>query len=347
MRRFYILIICLFIVLVTGSCAFTDRLALSDTTGTVSPEHGVEPVRTEMKLYFRNNNYNSADPGSTPVIPVTRSVPRDELTARFTLNALISGPSPGEKSGFDAGPVINGTDLHIDDIYIKNGICVVHLSSSHPLPLYNYENQTDVQAEAVFAQSLLLSLAGLPRVEAVWLFHDGNPWQSSAVDWLCPLAPPGPGVNYTLYFCRESTSYFTGQGVGFLEPVQIRLFSSDDPRIEACPFKRVIDLLAQDYDPSHKAPLPQEVHVLSFNLSDHVLIIDLAGPFHVNPQQARAFAGALVYTFTGLPEIDAVMVTVEGQTWENGGIVWDHPLYRDDFKREMDSSVSRSGFTGY
>ena len=63
MRRFYILIICLFIVLVTVSCAFTGRLALSDTTGTASPEHGVEPARTEMKLYFRNNNYNSADPG--------------------------------------------------------------------------------------------------------------------------------------------------------------------------------------------------------------------------------------------------------------------------------------------
>lgn len=347
MGRFYVLIICLVIGLIAAGCTYNDKLSLHDTTGVTSLEHSNEPVRTEMKLYFRNNNYNEKDPESIPVIPVTRSLSQDELTARAALDALILGPSPGEQLQYGAGPVINGKDLHIEDIYIKNNICVIHLQSAHPLPLYNYDNQTNAQAEAVLVQSMLYSLAGLSPVEAVWLFDNGCPWKSSTVDWFCPLAPPGPGVGYTLYFCNDTSPYYSRQGLDFLEPVQIRLISSGETDIIDCPFKKVMDLLSQDYDPSHRAPLPQEIHVRDFTLSDHLLSIDLADPFTGRPEQARAFVGALVYTFTGLPEIDAVMVTVEGQALESGGFVWGYPLCRDDLKREMDTLVDRSGLNWY
>ena len=310
-----------------------ERLSGLEAAGE-SPPVESEAVRAEMKLYFRNNNY-SRDPESLPVIPVTRLVSPEEITARAVLEALIAGPSPGEELQYGAGPVINGSELHIEDVYIKNKICVVRLQSPHPLPLYNYAHQSPALAEAVLAQSLLRSLGKLLPVEAVWLFHNGSPWQSGSFNWLCPLAPHGAGVGYTLYFCADQASYYSRQGLEFLTPVQVRLEASGQEKEEEGVFARIIALLSQDYDPAHRAALPQGIKVRDFTLAEHQLLIDLAAPFSGSPEEARAFVGALVYTFTGLPEIDAVQVTVMGQTWESGGIAWPHPLSREDLKRDL------------
>lgn len=349
-KRFYVLLICLVIGLIAGGCTYddnADELSIQNTTGEKILRPGDEPVRTEIKLYFRNNNYSEKDPESLPVIPVTRSFHQDELTARAVLAALISGPSAGEELQYGAGPVIDATDLQIEDVYIKNKICVIHLQSSHSLPLYNYDNQAGAHAETVLIQSLLHSLSGLPPVDAVWLFHNNSPWQGNTADWLCPLALPGSGVSYTLYFCMEKAPYHSRQGLDLLTPVQIKLISTGEEEIIDCHFSKIINLLSQDYDPALRAPLPQGIQVLAFTLADHLLLMDLAAPFTGSPEQACAFVGALVYTFTGLPEVDAVMVTVEGQTWESGGIVWAYPLSRDDLEQGMNMSINRSGFSGY
>lgn len=338
-KRFYVLIIWLAILAAGCSYSSRDEKLPGQNEEVRSPVESEKPAWAEMKLYFRNNNYHEEDPESTPVISVTRLVSPDELTARAVLEALISGPSPGEQFQHGAGPVINESGLIIEDVYIKNDICVVLLQSSHPLPLYNYDRQPPAQAEAVLVQSLLHSLAGLPPVDAVWLFHNGSPWQGNTVDWLCPLALPGSGVGYTLYFSLDGTTYHS-RGLEYLTPVQIKLDSSGYEGAADCPFAKIIELLSKDYDPAHRAALPRDIQVRGFTLTDHQLIIDLSAPFTGSPEEARAFVGALVYTFTGLPEIDEVMVTVEGQTWESGGIAWSHPLSREDLKRDMNMNMS-------
>ena len=39
---------------------------------------------------------------------------------------------------------------------------------------------------------------------------------------------------------------------------------------------------------------------------------------------------SLVYTFTELPEIDRVIVTLEGEPWTGGNFVWKKPLRREN-----------------
>lgn len=293
-----------------------------------------------LTLYFRNDNYIPDNPGSKPVIRITRSVSREELTARAILQALITGPAQRERNEFAVGPVIKDTNLQIDDIYIKDKICVIHLSSPDQLPLYNYNNQTVAQAEAVLTQSLVCSLVESMRVEAVWLFQNGNPWRGETVDWLCPLAPPGSGLSYTLYFYEEIPGeYSVGQRTEILKPVQIKLFSSVETGTLECPFHKIIDLLSKDYDDAHRAPLSDEFQVLDYTLKDHLLTIDLAGSFPDSSRGARVFAEALVYTFTELPEVDALLVTREGKVWSDDNIRWDYPFYRDDLKNGNKSGM--------
>lgn len=332
LRRIYLFVTCLLVGLFTVACASSGVERTEDIIGTGKMlKHGIEAGWIEMKLFYRNDSSIVETGASTSVIPVARSVPLDELTARAVLNALISGPLPGEQAQYDAGPVINGAELQIEDVYIKNDICVVHLLSPHPLPLHDYEEQSDIQAETVLAHSLLYSLTELPQVEAVWLFYNGEPWRGSNIDWICPLAPPGRGVGYTLYFCKDTVSHPTGCGADSLVQVRVRLISGERDG-EDCLFKKIIDLLSWDYDLSHRAPL----RVLGFSLIDHLLSIDFADPFVGSPGQVQGFVGALVYTFTGFPEIDAVKITIEGKPWECGGINWGHPLRADDFETIID-----------
>lgn len=334
MRRVYLLFTCLLLGFFAGACASSGQAPFEERMGMAEVlELGGETEFKEMNLYFRNNSCLAGAAESMPVIPVARNVPQGDYSARAVLNALIAGPLPSERECFGAGPVLNGSDLEVEDIYIKGGICVVHLLSPHPLPLYNYEGQTDLQAETVFSQALLYSLADPAGVEAVWLFCNGRPWKSESLDWLCPLAPAGRGQSCTLYFCKDSVSRRQGQGADPLVPVRVKFISSGAADAENCYFKKIMDSLSRDYDLSCRAPLPGESHVLGFSLVDGQLNIDLAAPFSAPPGRAEMITEALVYTFTGLPEIDSVAVTVEGRPLECGGAVWRQPLCRDDLGR--------------
>ncbi len=334
MRRFYFFLTCLLLGFLAGACASSGQDQFEDKIGMAKIlEQGGETEFKEMILYFRNSDYDAGVGESMPVIPVVRNVPQGDYTVRAVLNALISGPLPPEQDRYDVGPVVNGSDLEIEDLYIKNGICVIHLSSSHPLPLYDYEGQSDLQAETVFTQSLLHSLSNPEGVEAVWLFCNGVPWKSDSMDWLCPLAPAGRAQTCTLYFCKDPVNRSFRQGEDSLVPVQVKFVSSGAMGGENCLFEKIIDLLSRDYDLSYRAPLPRECRVLGFSLVDGRLNIDLAAPFSAAPGRGEILIEALVYTFTCLPEIDAVTVTVEGRPLECGGVVWDQPCCRDDLGR--------------
>lgn len=323
---------CLLVGLFAGACSSPRVSRHEDNTDVaITRDQGREPGLTGLKLYFRNNNYNDGGDASQSVIPVIRVVSEEGHTARDLLNALISGPLPEEQNLLDVGPVIDGTGLQVEDIYIKSNICVIHLSSTHPLPLYGDGSQTDPHAETVLVQSLLYSFTDLPGVEAVWLFCNGKPWKNGTVDWLCPLTPPDRGLNCTLYFCKDMSSHPVVHGVDSLMPVRIRIVSTVDADATDCLFGKIMDLLSQGYGPLHQASLTQKVNVLHFNLTDHLLTIDLGDPLSGSFLQVNSFIGSLVYTFTGFPEIDDVLVTVEGRPLEQDGLTWNCPLCRDDF----------------
>jgi len=141
-----------------------ERLSGLEAAGE-SPPVESEAVRAEMKLYFRKQQLQQG-PGIAAGNPRHQAgVARGDYRQGGAGGAYC-GPLSRRRASIWRRPVINGSELHIEDVYIKNKICVVRLQSPHPLPLYNYAHQSPAQAEAVLAQSLLRSLGKLLPVEA-------------------------------------------------------------------------------------------------------------------------------------------------------------------------------------
>lgn len=334
-RRFLLGITCLIVALVAMACSPGSRPGEQDrfdncTTGS---SRGEKESPVLLVLYFRDDSHPAGEGESEPLLRLTRPIAREGLTARATVQALITGPTQAEENGSAAGPVINASDLQIDDLYIQKGICVIHLSSPGPLPLYGDQGQSAAQAEAVLIRSLVCSLTESVPVEAVWVFQNGRPWEGETADWCCPLTPPGGGLDCKLYYCLEMLDQYQDMPrAETLEPVQIKLFPPAGVNPSRFMFQKIVDLLAEDFDETHRAPLPGGLRLLGSVLEEHRLTLDLAGSFPESTRRARTFAEALVYTFTELPEVDALLVTREGQPWHDDFMHWDLPLTRDDLK---------------
>lgn len=281
--------------------------------------------KTRVTLYFRNKKHDQVH-DSPALIEVTRTVNKTEAIARATVVELIRGPLPEELARYELAPVLS-EDAVLDDIYIRSSICIVHLACEGTL-LPVDEPSPPHQAEQVMVEALVRSLASLPDVRAVWIFQNGSPWQGSTTGWCAPFSLPGEGLGYRLYFVQGGP----GDNVipGPLVPVTVEIESPPGIAAADGPFHRIIELLAQDYDHEHLAPLPAGCRALGFSLKEGLLRIDLTGERPAGYNAAMAAARALVYTFTGLPEIDAVLVTLDGETWESDYFTWNYPLRRGD-----------------
>ncbi len=312
--------------LTAASCVITGHDSAGLQPG---PSRDYEDEYTiYLTLYFRNEKLEPGSPAGTPVIPVIRPVPWTEAVARATVNALIRGPLPEEVSAHDAGPVIAGAAI-LEDIYIRNGICVVHISMDGTLALV--EDRAAQQAEQFLYLSLVYSLTAFPDIDSVWLFQNGSPWQGDTIGWGSPLAPPGVSLPYKLYFRKKGIDEIGAPAWGNLaEPFLVKLDSPAGTTADNCPLKQIIALLARDYDGERLSVLPGDNRSLGFTLKDGLLTIDLAGTAPLNHEASRAVVKSLVYTFTELPEVDAVLATLNGETWSDGHFVWEDHLRRQD-----------------
>jgi len=281
----------------------------------------------KMTLYFRNLDHEPGVSDSEPLIPVTRYVPQTDATARAILTALLRGPLPNEEHQYRVGPVID-TAVLIEDIYIKDRLCVIHWQCDDPL----FPAQTGYLAESLLVQSLVQSLTSHPQIDAVWLFRNNSPWQGAEHYWLTPLNKAGGTLVYTLYFndltALKPENMHWEQGR--LQPVRISLSDPVGEALENLAFYQIIDLLKLNYGQNCGAVFPADNRVLSFSLEDGLLAIDLAGSTFTGQRSALLMVRSLVYTFTELPEIDRVIVTLEGEPWTGGNFVWKKPLRREN-----------------
>lgn len=285
-----------------------------------------------LSLYFPNLDYDQADTDSKAVLPVQRFVQKTESVARATVTELLRGPSVREAREYGVGPAV-GRQVALSDIYIKNGICVVHID--YDGPLFSGLSVPQAEAESLFMQSVVYSLAPLPSVKAVWLFYREGPWLGDYWQYYGPVAVPGRVQEYGLYYRSNNPQNFDNIiWETVLSPVMIAP-EGEHPfqnggRLQNGLIYEVIERLSSSYDQEHGPTLPKNCRALSFDLRDGVLTINLSGKPPSGSHAARIAVRSLVYTFTELPEVKRVMATFDGELLRSGNLVWDIPLGRID-----------------
>lgn len=80
--------------------------------------------------------------------------------------------------------------------------------------------------------------------------------------------------------------------------------------------------------------LPVTAQILSFDLSDGVAVFDFSAEL-LSDSPGGSLSGiifmqSMVFTATQFPEVEKVVVLVEGDPWSDGHFLWDEPLGRDD-----------------
>lgn len=289
--------------------------------------------QTELTLYYPNLAYDPANPESEAVIPVTRFVQKTEALARATVTELLRGPTLRESQQYSAGPITT-RNVVINDIYIKDGICIIHLD--YDGPLFTGLTVPGADAERSFVQAIVYSLQSVPSVAAVWLFYQESPWQGEFWRYFGPIAVPNRALEYTLYYRNNNANNFDDyiwerviSPIMFVPNRQDPFSGAGD---SAGPFFEIVEKLTFSYDQDHGPALPKDSSAVEFLLRKGILTIHLAGRPPVGYQAAQVLIRSLVYTFTGLPEIERVIVTLNGEPLSYGLLIWDAPMGRMDLE---------------
>ena len=301
LRAIVILVICFGFILYSG-CAMPVDSRVDADLEKAEESSGYNSEWLKMILYFRNLEYEPGHSDLEPLIPVTRYVPQTDSAARTILAALLRGPLPDEEHSYRVGPVID-TAVFIEDIYIKDRLCVIHWQCDDFL----FSEQTGYPAESLLVQSLVQSLTAHPQIDAVWLFRNNSPWQGAEHHWLTPLNKPGGTLAYTIYYndlaALEPEKMHWEQGR--LKPVRVNLSDQVGEALENLSFYQIVDLLKKNYGQTCGAVIPADNRVLSFSLEDGLLTIDLAA--QPIPGGSALLMVRSWFTLHGLPEIDRVM----------------------------------------
>ena len=125
----------------------------------------------ELTLYFYDLAANPAEDGKA-LLPIRRIVPVTEALARTTVTELLRGPTLKESRDYGVGPVVTGR-VTLSDIYVKDGICVIHLDYEEPL--FSGLPVSPAEAELLFIKSVVYSLESIPGITAVWVFYQDSP----------------------------------------------------------------------------------------------------------------------------------------------------------------------------
>lgn len=311
------------------SCSSTDTGERGTSGDSPLTDHEYYRQFTEVTVYFRNTGYNPDGLDDKQLLPVTRSILKTEAMARSVVRELMRGPVDSEIEQYGVAPVIN-LDASIEDIYVLGGICVIHLSCNTPLSIPG--DSSVYEDEQVMVGALVRSLTAMDRIDAVWLFQNGSPWQGSTIGWCSPLAPEGDKVTYNIYIPGSGNYYPETMNYEepLLETVSVSIKSPLGTTPENCPFVTIVNRLTWGYDKSISGFHGSEANEIS--LSNGLLKLDLCGEATILRHEMTAVYKALVYTFTALSEIDWLMITVDGEYWDDSLKVWDYPLNRDDFK---------------
>lgn len=279
-----------------------ERIRLTLHPETYLLTHQLETeTDTNFTIYF-------SDADGRYLLPEFRQVTLSEniSEATYVMNQLIAGPDSDECIGI----IPAGTELIGE--HTADGICIINLSGAF------VENRSGGSSSAyttIFG--IVNTLTSLEGINAVQFLVDGEKIESYDI---FPLAEPvsrnldivGPvrtasgEVDIDMYVQSENRKS------DFFVPLRVKP-STSQPLAEA-----VLDTIV-DYDPAlgFVNPIPYGTEVLSVSLSGSICYVDLSRhfvPVDNIPKNEKAAVFALVSALTELNNIEAVMLTVEGET---------------------------------
>ncbi len=294
------------------------------------PEPGIQ-----LTLYFRNEAF---EPGVSPsdelLLGVTRVLPATTAVARTAAELLIAGPTAEERVA-GAREVIR-PDASLRDLILADGLLVVSLDYEDPFhPMLSLHHE-----DLAFVQAFVTTLTEFENVDAVWVLRDGQLWQGATSGWCSPLARWGEPMVFTTYYGDAEAAAEGRRGDwGYVRPVEVVIESPPSTIWENCPFALILDKLTRDHG-GWMAPLPADNVLadvgLQFDLESGVMTVNLLGSYTIGHQASRILVEALVFTFTEIPVVDAVLVTLNGDPWHDSHFMWEEPITREELLEGSD-----------
>ncbi len=319
--------------------AFTTVSGCFRTDGDDPPGNGGQGPDPEpsiqLTLYFRNEAF---EPGVSSIdellLGVTRALPATTAVARSAVELLIAGPT-AEEQVVGARAVIRD-DASLRDVILADGLLVVSLGYDDPFhPMLSLHHE-----DLAFVQAFVTTLTEFENVDAVWVLRDGQLWQGATSGWCSPLARRGEPMVFTAYYGDAEAAAEGSRGDwGYVRPVELVVESPPSTIWENCPFALILDKLTRDHG-GWMAPLPADNVLadvgLQFDLESRVMTVNLLGSYTIGHQASRILVEALVFTFTEIPVVDAVLVTLNGDPWHDSHFMWEEPITRAELLEGSD-----------
>ncbi|MBM7614187.1 GerMN domain-containing protein [Alkaliphilus hydrothermalis] len=288
----------------------TFNVALSFTTNYqyIPALQSIKNNETALTLYF-------TDPLASHLIPITRVIPYTNTPLRHTLDNLEKGPNPSLGLPEDS-PIPSNAKLSL-----RNGIAGVYL----PNDIGIYESYPT--SARVAMESFIQSLTSIDAVDGVQ-FYFGNKIKEVAFH--------DHQVDKPFYQSERARIYIgtiTETDRILLTPIPLY---EESPTIELL-FNKLKYSGQQDiYKYQLQPPLPEAVELVSHNLHEGILTLNLSEGFLLpHPEdnaKKRFMLEALLYTFTSLPDVEGVVLQVEGEPLSTfAGQTISSPLYPSKF----------------
>lgn len=271
-----------------------------DTGGSYYPAINQAPSGTKgLTLYFTTENNDI-------LIPVTRFVVEDKSITRMAIEQLLNGPlNSGMKSVIK--DVTNTT--------YNNGNVVIDLPGSYT----GYTAGTEAPlAYKAFVKTIFY-------VDRYWPIHNVtftvdrkkvdtyfNGLSSEKINAL-----PNSGRNYLLYMAYKlNDRYYLFDYEVDLQSAGIT--SNDTPELKA---QKLFDAYSDTNIPFGMNPIPASVELNSVKAQGTILILDFNSPFldiyKDKDDLRRLVIESFIYTFTSIPGVDSIKITVNGEDLKN------------------------------
>lgn len=270
-----------------------------DTAGTYSPASKVAPAgKKGLTLYF-------ATPNADTLIPVTRFVVEDKSLTRMAIEQLQNGPESGSLRTV-IGDVTNTT--------YNNGNVVIDIPSSYEN--YNNGSTGGLLAYEAFKKTIfdvkrywpIYSLSFTVDRKSVDSYFHG-------IDNITSL--PYAKENYVLYMSyKVDGRYYLFDHK--LDKQQAGINDTDASQLKA---QKMFDAYKDTDIPYGTNPIPESVVLKSAAVQGTTLVLDFtdsimhvyAGKNDLRQMMIDSFA----YTFTTIPGINSIKITVEGEALNN------------------------------
>lgn len=272
-----------------------------DTKGTYYPSVNQAPAGTKgLTLYFPTKN-------SDTLIPVTRFIVEDKSITRMAIEQLQNGPLNSEMTSV-IKDVTNTT--------YNNGNVVIDIPSS--FTAYNQGSTGSLLAYSAFVKTIF-------DVDRYWPIHSitftvdrqrvdsyFHELSSEAINAL-----PNTERNYLLYMAYKLDDRY------YLFDYKIDLISAGISENDTLELKA--QKLFEAYRDSNISygmnPIPESIALNSVNSQGTTLVLDFNGEFlnaYKNKDDLKQMMlESFMYTFTSLPGVDSIKITVNGESLKN------------------------------